>query len=68
MLKELIIDDYGVSLHKKSERLVLKQHGEIIEEHAIKELDDLVISSKCGMVSIGLIEELIQNGTQIHSN
>lgn len=32
MLKELIIDDYGVSLHKKSERLVLKQHGEIIEE------------------------------------
>lgn len=46
--------------------MVLKQQGQIIGEHAIKELDDLVISSKCGMLSIALIEELIQNGTQIH--
>lgn len=66
MLKELIVDDYGVSLHKKSERLVLKKNGQVIKEYAIKELDDLVISNKCGMVSIELIEELINNGTQIH--
>lgn len=66
MLKELVVDDYGMSLHKKSERMVLKQHGKVAEEHAIKELDDLVISNKCGMVSVALIEELIQNGTQIH--
>lgn len=66
MLKELIIDDYGVSLSKKSERMVLKKQGKVIEEHAIKELEDLVVSNKCGMVSISLVEELIQNGTQIH--
>jgi CRISPR-associated protein Cas1 len=66
MLKEIVVDDYGISLHKKSERLILKKNGEVTEEHAIKELNDLVVSSKCGMVSIALIEELIQNGTQIH--
>ncbi|CEE02476.1 hypothetical protein BT1A1_2681 [Caldibacillus thermoamylovorans] len=66
MLKELIIDDYGVNLHKVSERLVLKKHGKVVEEHAIKEMQDLVIGNKCGMVSISLLQELIGNGTQIH--
>ncbi|MBM7644541.1 CRISPR-associated protein Cas1 [Scopulibacillus daqui] len=66
MLKEIIVDDYGISLSKKSERMVLRKNGKVIAEYAIKELNDLVISSKCGAVSISLLEELIQNGTQIH--
>lgn len=66
MLKELIIDDYGMNLHKVSERLVLKKQGKVLEEHAIKELQDLVIGNKCGMISISLLQELISNGTQVH--
>ena len=66
MLKELIIDDYGLNLHKVSERLVLKKQGKVLEEHAIKELQDLIISNKCGMISISLLQELIENGTQVH--
>lgn len=66
MLREIIIDEYGVSLGKKSERLVLKKEGKIIKEYAIKELQDLIISNKCGSISIALLEELIQNGTQVH--
>ncbi|WP_017754492.1 CRISPR-associated endonuclease Cas1 [Calidifontibacillus oryziterrae] len=66
MLKELIVDDYGVNLSKKSERLIIKKDGKVIEEIAIKELEDLIITSKCGVVSIALLEELITNGTQIH--
>ncbi|HHY73709.1 MAG TPA: CRISPR-associated endonuclease Cas1 [Bacillus bacterium] len=66
MLKELIVDDYGVNLSKKSERLILKKEGKVIQEIAIKELEDLIITSKCGVVSIALLEELISNGTQIH--
>lgn len=66
MLREIIIDEYGVILGKKSERLVLKKQGKIIQEYAIKELQDLIISNKCGAISIPLLEELIQNGTQVH--
>lgn len=66
MLKEIIVDDYGVNLHKVSERLVLKKQGKILEEHAIKELQDLIIGNKCGMISISLLQELISNGTQVH--
>lgn len=66
MLKELIIDEYGINLHKVSERLVIKKQGKVVEEHAIKELQDLVIGNKCGMFSISLLQELIKNGTQVH--
>lgn len=66
VLKELIVDDYGINLTKKSERLILKKDGKVIQEIAIKELEDLIITSKCGVVSIALLEELISNGTQIH--
>lgn len=66
MLREIIVDDYGVSIGKKSERLILKKQGKIIQEYAIKELQDLIISNKCGAISISLLEELIQNGTQVH--
>lgn len=66
MLREIIVDEYGVSLGKKSERLVLKKEGKVIKEYAIKELQDLIISNKCGAISIPLLEELIQNGTQVH--
>jgi hypothetical protein len=33
VLKELIIDDYGLNLHKVSERLVIKKQGKVVEEH-----------------------------------
>ena len=66
VFKELIIDEYGMSLSKKSERMVLKKNGKVVEEFAIKELDDLIITTKCGSISVALMEELIGNGTQVH--
>jgi CRISPR-associated protein Cas1 len=66
MLEELVVDEYGVSLHKKSERLVVKKEGKVIGEYATKMLNDLVIGEKCGTVSVGLLNFLINQGIQVH--
>lgn len=66
MLEELVVDDYGVSLHKKSERLVIKKDGKVIGDHATKMLSDLVIGDKCGTVSVRLLNFLINQGIQVH--
>lgn len=66
MLEELVVDDYGVSLHKKSERLVIKKDGKVIGDYATKMLNDLVIGERCGTVSVGLLNFLINQGIQVH--
>ncbi len=64
--RELLIDEPGIMLGKKSQRLVVKKRGEVVEEIPIMELKDLIILSNGVTISSDLIQLLMEQGTQIH--
>lgn len=62
----LVIDEPGVMLGKKSQRLVIKKNGEILTEIPVMELKDVIILSNGVTISSDLIQLLMEQGTQIH--
>lgn len=64
--RELVIDEPGVMLGKKSQRLVIKKNGEILTEIPVMELKDVIILSNGVTISSDLIQLLMEQGTQIH--
>src|SRR5690554_4426710 len=64
-MEELCIDQYGLSLGKKSERLVIRKKREVIKEVPLFKISKVLISSRGISLSTDAIEECMKRGIQI---
>jgi len=62
----LLIDEYGMGIYKKSERVVIKKQGKVVEEIPFFEIEDIFFSTKGAVLSTDVIEECMKHGIQIH--
>lgn len=64
---EILVDDFGAYLGKKSERLVIKHQGQAApQEVPFFDLERIIISSKGVSLSSDLIRECAERGVAIH--
>jgi CRISPR-associated protein Cas1 len=63
---EILVDQYGCSLGKTSERVVVKNKGQLIQEIPFFQLKEIVITSKGVTISTDVISECMQHGIPIH--
>lgn len=64
--KELVINDFGVFLSKKSERVLIKREGKLEEEHALCNLEQITICGRGISLSVDLIEACVERGVQLN--
>ncbi|TCS78929.1 CRISPR-associated endonuclease Cas1 [Tepidibacillus fermentans] len=62
----VIIDDYGMGVYKKSERVVIKKQGKVVDEIPFFEIEDIFFVTKGAVLSTDVIEECMKHGIQIH--
>jgi CRISPR-associated protein Cas1 len=62
---EIIVTDFGVSLGKKSERVVVKRNGSVVEEHPLFEVSHIIVGSNGVSVSSDLVRECAAAGVPI---
>lgn len=62
---ELVVSEYGSFLGKKSERLVLKQNGKVVEEIPFHNLEQIIIDTTGVSLSTDFIKECMEHGIQI---
>ncbi|HHW43841.1 MAG TPA: CRISPR-associated endonuclease Cas1 [Desulfotomaculum sp.] len=65
-MPELFITEYGVSLGKKSERLVVKEKGQVVEEVPFRDITQITIASSGVSISADVIRECVECGVQIN--
>lgn len=65
-MSEIFIINFGTSLGKKSERLVIKEQGKVIEEIPFQEITSLTIASRGVSLSSDVVLECIEHGIQIN--
>ncbi len=63
---ELFVNDYGLYLGKKSERLVIKKGGKVLEEHPLMNLERLTIASMGISLSTDLLRDCTERGIMIN--
>ncbi|MGQ5711953.1 CRISPR-associated endonuclease Cas1 [Desulforudis sp. DRI-14] len=61
----LVVEDFGVSLGKKSERLLIKQKGQVISETPFRDIEQITIASNGISLSSDVIHECSEYGIQI---
>ncbi|MBA3472021.1 MAG: CRISPR-associated endonuclease Cas1 [Rubrobacter sp.] len=59
---EVFVEGFGVSVSKKSERLVVKRKGEVIFERPFFEVERVIVSTEGATVSAAAIHECVKNG------
>lgn len=64
--EDIVLSDFGLSLGKKSERLVVKEKGKIIQEVPLFKLRQVVIQSRGVSVSTDALQTCVENGVPIH--
>ncbi len=64
-MTELFLDEYGMFLGKKSERLVVKKKKKVVEEVPLFKINKVIVSSRGISLSTDAIEECMQRGIQI---
>ncbi|MDI6908116.1 MAG: CRISPR-associated endonuclease Cas1 [Thermoanaerobacterales bacterium] len=62
----LVVEDFGVSLGKKSERLLIRQKGQVISETPFRDIEQITIASKGVSLSSDVIQECTEYGIQIN--
>lgn len=62
---EIIVTDFGVSLGKKSERVVVRRNGSVLEEHPLFEISHIIVGSNGVSVSSDLVRECAAAGVPI---
>jgi CRISPR-associated protein Cas1 len=62
---EIIVTDFGVSLGKKSERVVVKRNGSVLEEHPLFGISHIIVGSNGVSVSSDLVRECAAAGVPI---
>jgi CRISP-associated protein Cas1 len=63
---EVLVEDYGSFLGKKSERLVIKRNGDVEREIPFLDLERIIVSSNGVSLSSDLIRECADRGVSIH--
>ncbi len=64
-MEELCLDQYGLLLGKKSERIIVKKNRKIIKEVPLFKLSKILITSRGISLSTDVIEECMMRGIQI---
>ncbi|MBO8127653.1 MAG: CRISPR-associated endonuclease Cas1 [Peptococcaceae bacterium] len=62
----IVVSDFGISLGKKSERLLLRQKGAVIGEAPFRDIEQITIVSKGVSLSTDVIRECVEYGIQIN--
>lgn len=62
---DLLVSNYGSFLGKKSERLVLKEKGKVVNEIPFYDLAQVTIDTPGASLSTDLIRECVEHGIQI---
>ncbi|MDH7578359.1 MAG: CRISPR-associated endonuclease Cas1 [Bacillota bacterium] len=65
-MSEIFIINFGTTLGKKSERLVIKEQGKVIGEIPFRDITCLTIASRGVSLSSDVVLECIQHGIQIN--
>jgi len=65
-MAEVIILNFGTSLGKKSERLLIKEQGRVVEEIPFRDISSLTIATRGVSLSSDAILECIEHGVQIN--
>ncbi|MDQ3386396.1 MAG: CRISPR-associated endonuclease Cas1 [Actinomycetota bacterium] len=65
VMGEVFIEGFGVSVGKKSERLVVKKKGEVIFERPFFEVDRVTVATEGATVSASAVHECVKNGIPI---
>ncbi|MDK2879234.1 MAG: CRISP-associated protein Cas1 [Thermoanaerobacteraceae bacterium] len=63
---DIIIDDFGVSLGKKSERLIIRKKSEVVQETPLFDISQITITSSGVSISTDVIQECMERGIQIN--
>lgn len=63
---DIIVDTYGVSLGKKSERLVIREKGQLVCEKPFFDITQITILSSGVSISTDVIQECMEHGIQIN--
>ncbi len=62
---EVFVEGFGVSVGKKSERLVVKRKGETIFERPFFEVDRVTVATEGATISSSAVHECVKNGIPI---
>ncbi|MGH9764195.1 MAG: CRISPR-associated endonuclease Cas1, partial [Blastocatellia bacterium] len=62
---DVVVTEFGVSLGKKSERLIVRRNGSVLEEHPLFDVSHVIISSNGVSLSSDLVRECAQAGIPI---
>ena len=63
---EILIDEFGIFLGKKSERVQIKRNGKVESEHPLFDVEQITVASRGVSLSTDLIEECVSRGIQIN--
>lgn len=66
IVRELVVDQFGVSLTRHSERLVVSRRGEKLQQVPLMHLDSVLITSPGVSVSSSAISACCERGIPIH--
>jgi CRISPR-associated protein Cas1 len=64
-LGEVFVEGFGVSVSKKSERLVVKRKGEVIFERPFFDVERVIVATEGATISAAAIHECVKNGIPI---
>lgn len=65
VVSEVFIEGFGVSVGKKSERLVVKKKGEVLFERPFFEVERVIVSTEGATISSAAIHECVKNGIPV---
>jgi CRISP-associated protein Cas1 len=65
VLGEVFVEGFGVSVSKKSERLVVKRKGEVILERPFFDVERVIVSTEGATISSAAIHEAVKQGIPI---
>lgn len=65
VMGEVFVEGFGVSVGKKSERLVVKRKGAVIFERPFFDVDRIIVATEGATVSAAAIHECVKNGIPV---
>ena len=64
-MSEVFVEGSGISVSKKSERLVVKRKGEVIFERPFFDVERVIVATEGATISSSAIHECVKNGIPI---
>lgn len=61
-MEEVFVEGFGVSVSKKSERLVVKRKGEVVFERPFFDVERVIVATEGATVSSSAVHECVKNG------